>query len=714
MLLPILRPCAVALALALPLPAIAADVAWRFFSQLPLSSEGLPVFADLDGDGFDEIVFGMRSENNAGMPGFGLTVLAQVDGALERVVSVALPQTLFSLVPVRRPGQADSVLVTVGMFGATQLMEFAGRDLELVRNVVVPDRTRLQEVVDLDANGTLDILAHGGAGFSYGPPLVFDYTTATLQWQGTDVTEGVTTAQLDLDPALEIISRSSVGRIYDGATKQQEWAWPSGFGQSVVGGRFEADPLVPGFVISGNGTTVFRASPYSPLREFLAINFPVAAFDADGDGRDELYASRPFGPDLIRISAEDGSIESLVAQNYASTVPRLGRLEPAGPAVAATGTLGSSSSQVGTMLVFDLESEQARYQADFDRVPWWPSAFLQRQPSGALLAASLVGRLPAGAPQFQVDLELRDAATGERVASRPNVFSDGSATEGSLPMAADIDGTPGDEIVVLRVGAYAALVALLDGATLQDRWRVGGFGSILDGYRLRGWALVDRNQDGVKDIVLATSAGWGSAGIRLLVLSGVDGSVLWQSVTIAEYNAPARVGLLAGEIDAQPGSEIVLAVGNAVYAFDTQSGLVTWILKPIQQQWFTDLVHWGSGDDCRIGVVIMGQTLRLVSCEDRQTIAAVALPVDSQRVTPLDAQGRMVAVVTSEDLLVSRNGGAFQPVATGLGAGLDLNAPWAVRTSPDATSLLLGSSLQVLRLDLEGDRVFSSGFETFP
>jgi hypothetical protein len=185
-------------------------------------------------------------------------------------------------------------------------------------------------------------------------------------------------------------------------------------------------------------------------------------------------------------------------------------------------------------------------------------------------------------------------------------------------------------------------------------------------------------------------------------------------VSIADANIVLRVGLVAGEIDAQPGGEIVLAVTSGIYAFDVVSGLSTWIVKASGPQFYTDVVHWGSGADCRIGVMTQSLPLRLLSCVDREPVGTLTLPPGTTRVAPLDPQGTVLAAVAAGDLLVARDGGPFQPELTRLGDGLALNWPWAIRSSPGAISLLLGSSLQLLRADMLDDPLFASGFEQLP
>lgn len=712
---PLFRASALSLLLALPVSGFASDFPWRALSQLPVHIEALPVFADLDGDSTDEIIFGTQNQDTPTGPfSYALSVIGQgQSGGLERIQSVQLPQTLFSLARVRRAGSADSVIVTVGLAGATRLMEFTGRDLRLVREVIVPDRTRVQSVADVNTDGLLDLIGDTSASSAIGFPQVLAYATAAVQWTAPDSTAGVVAAQLDSDPALEIISRGSVGRVYDGGTGLEEWAWPSGFGRSVVAGRFEPNPEVAGFVSHDlTSTTVFRASPYSPLRNFPGLTHPLVAFDTNGDGLDELYGTRQNGSDFIRVSAQNGSVQTLLGMIPVPAPPSLGRLQGGWTTLAALASIQASLFQAGRFIVFDVDTAQTHYSAAYTRAPWWPAAFVRPQAAGPLHAASLVGRFPQGIQQYQVDLQLRDAVTGEPGAMRANVFPQGSSSEGATLMAGGIDGVPGDEIVLVRFGSNSAAAALIDGTTLQDRWRVSGPQTPLDSVRVRGQALVDRNQDGVRDIVLATSNGFGN-GVRLLVLSGADGTLLWQSVTIPDSNTTLRVGLVAGEIDSQVGSEIVLAAESGLYAFDAQSGLTTWIVKSAFQERFSDVVHWGSGSGCRIGVVVQEQTLRVLSCADRQPIETLALPAGVERVAPLDPNGQRLGAVVAGDLWVSRTGGAFQLELPDLGAGLNLNWPWAVDSSPDGNSLLLGSSLQLVRALLD-DAVFASDFEIVP
>ncbi len=406
-------------------------------------------------------------------------------------------------------------------------------------------------------------------------------------------------------------------------------------------------------------------------------------------------------------------MESLAAVGSGAGPARLGRLQADGSAVVAVGSLTAGSFQPGSLQVYDLDAAQLRYQADYDKPPRWPSAFLQPQAAGQVRAASLIGRFPSNAQQYQLELEVRDAGTGALLQTRANILPQGSFFDDAALMAADIDGLPGDELVVIRIASFAAQAALLDGATLQTRWQVAGAQSPLENGRARGWTLADRNQDGIKDVIIAMSGGFGG-GVRLVTLSGANGELLWQSVTIADSNTGQRVGLVAGEVDAQPGGEIVLAATSGIYAFDLATGLSTWIVKPAGQQPYTDVAHWGTGDECRIGVITESQPLRLLSCVDRSLLGTLELPPGTTRVAPLDPRGTVLATVAGGDLLVSRDGGVFQSELPGLGEGLALNWPWAVRSSPGAISMLLGSTLQLLRADMLDDPLFASGFEPLP
>jgi hypothetical protein len=108
------------------------------------------------------------------------------------------------------------------------------------------------------------------------------------------------------------------------------------------------------------------------------------------------------------------------------------------------------------------------------------------------------------------------------------------------------------------------------------------------------------------------------------------------------------------------------------------------------------------------------QPLRLLSCVDRSLLGTLDLPPGTTRVAPLDPQGTVLAAVAGGDLLVARDGGPFQPELTGLGEGLALNWPWALRSAPGGFSMLLSSTLQLLRADLLDDALFASDFELQP
>lgn len=702
--------CVLALALVLPASTMAAEIAWRHFSQLKVQPRGLPVFADLDGNGSDEIVFVAYGESAQWGVIPVLCVLGHENGRLALSASVPLPPYLYSMVAARRPGQGDTVLLTVQPLGPTRLMEFGGRGLDLVRDVIVQGANRLRQVADIDGDGKLEILADATGNGASGRLYVLDYATAAVEWQSDTFTAGAIAAQLDADPALEIISRGTVGRIYDGATHAEEWSSATGFGSAVVSGNFEADPLVPGFVANlPHFAGVFRGEPYAQLRGLLGVLFAVSAFDTDGDGRDELYATRQAPNQLLRVSVQDGQIQTLAELDFRATVPSLGRLLAGESPVAVLATEEFGLDQPGAMAVYDMGSGQFRFQADANQGPWWPSTFARPGAGGGRTAVSLITRHRTPG-QYGIDLNLRDAEDGRLLATRNSVFSQSYAAEFLGVMADDIDGVGGDEFVVYQSGSAPAAVALLDGTTLQDRWRSTGFPNATD---IRAATLADRNQDGIKDVVLAVGSPIGTQ-VRLMVLSGIDGDLLWQSVPIQASANTRLVGLVAGEVDAQAGAEIVVSLGDAVYAFDLNTGLTTWIVKPSDQRLFLDVVHWGSDDDCRIGLLVSGPSLQLLSCHDRALLGTVELPPGSRRVVPLDPLGRILGAATDSDLLVSAFGTPFEPVVSGLGGSVRLDWPWAVQHTPGAIGVLLGSSVQVLRLNLTIDPLFESGFDALP
>lgn len=684
------------------------EVLWREIAQLPPVANALPVFVDLDGDGIDEIVTGGISPADLGNFETALTVFQAVDpGGLIRTAIRPGPQ-LLGLVSVDHTGSPGTVLASIYEPPLGRMIEYAGPDLIPIRSMPLPSGGRVVMVADVDADGQLEMLVDTSSEFNAGPPMLLDYATGAVEWTGSQPATEVTAAQLDADPALEIVLSGSIGRVLDGGTRLPEWSWPAGFGAKVVTGRFEDDPSVPGMLVADGQLRVFRASPYSPLREFADYRSDPAVLIGINGGRDEVYAIREPPLTFGRVSVVSGALTPLAPVQFGALPPRVGRLAAATAPVATL--LASHAGSTDGFRLIDLDSGQVLYQQRYDR-QIFTAAFVDAAGSGDPNVASLrVASSPSRA-----DLELRDSVTGVVLASRSSAIANynfgGSGPAGLI--AANMDDQPGDELILIGSASLGGEVALIDGATLQDRWRIASSSSYMEYAEPYGWGVLDFDLNGISDVVLAVRSRVGSGGVQLRVLSGLDGSLLWQSITLQELN-PMRNGLLAGAIDSAPGEEIVIATSRAMYAFDVQSRLVSWTVKAPPSAPIVGLASWGSGDDCRIATRLATGVVEALGCNDRVLRETLSLPPSTRWFGSLDESGDMLAASAGGALWLSRSGGPFQQAMAHLGLSLGSNLPWAVNGDNSGHELIASSSSQLALLRIGGDAIFASGFELAP
>ena len=96
--------------------------------------------------------------------------------------------------------------------------------------------------------------------------VAYSLTSGAQLWSapvGTSYYASLHVAQLDADPALEIVLSGMPGTIVDGATRATEWAYKDGFAQLLEHGRF------------GGSLVALR------LARLPAADVPVAALVAD-------------------------------------------------------------------------------------------------------------------------------------------------------------------------------------------------------------------------------------------------------------------------------------------------------------------------------------------------------------------------------------------------------------------------------------------------
>jgi hypothetical protein len=682
-----------------------ADVLWRHMPQHAFSAHDKPVFADLDRDGTREIVQitdGWRYDTKQS----GIGVLRHDGLDFAQVDLTSIGDGHGGIVAVHRQGGGDRILVGVDPGRETGAMvELAGLPLRVVRKIaagpMIPNF-----VADVDGDGALEIVARSHGISSQ--LIVLDYESGGRQWSvPTLLPTRAVAGQLDGDAALEIIASGAPGRVYDGATGLIEWSHSGGFDGDVVVGQFDTDPLVPTFAnVADYRLRVYRSMPYSSLRE---VNVPwhtppSTAIDVDSDGAEEIVAFGGTGSGFNIINPRTGVHEEITPGWWDSSLPGIGRIRPEGSVLAAHSGRAMYDSVVQTH-VFDLVRGIAEYGAPVDIGPFRASGFANLGDSGDAAAVILSGEQTSGSTVGAIVTTWRPATATLRNRS----IADTAWPQGYDPklQTADLDGVQGDEILaLLPQNGHATLVAL-DGIALTVRWRLDEFGAG-SGYIPTDLRAADFDGDGSSDVVLLEQSG---LSIRVAVVSGQDGALIWRSADLDENGFLDSGALTLHNVDADPLDEAIVASGRTVFAFDATTREIQWSFDT--DPGLGGIIHlaaWGEGEMCRIAAAHEHGIISIHRCDNQAKLnslegvpgATMMVAVGGDRLA-LTAEGRLWTLGPGESVWA-------HPAHLGLGAGGSAGA--ALHISPAGElHMLVGSDVHVSRIRLRPPEIFADGFE---
>lgn len=250
---------------------------------------------------------------------------------------------------------------------------------------------------------------------------------------------------------------------------------------------------------------VFRASPYSPLREFGDYRSKPAVLAGIDGQRDEVYAIQEPPRIFGRVSAISGTLMPLAQVQFGALPPRVGRLSDATAPVATL--LASHIGSTDGFRLIDVDSGAVLYQQHFDRQILTAAFF---RPTGA--AERAIASLRVASAPGRADLEIRQPETGVVLSGRTAVIGNSNFPT-RLPaglMVADMDSQAGDELILVGTVSIGAEVAVIDSITLEDRWRIGLPAAHMEHIEPYAWGLVDFDRDGVLDVALAVQLRGGS------------------------------------------------------------------------------------------------------------------------------------------------------------------------------------------------------------
>lgn len=677
------------------------------------------VAGDFNGDGRTEVAISGFTSESFTPTGTQLLALMDADesGRL-RVGPVSnLPFLLGdSLVLSRSTGRPDR-LVSVAYFNNSGHIIVLGEvPLRVQRTMPAPLVSQVKAVADVDADGRLEIVATNRMTGLSDYPAIYDYETGELEWTGSVPVHALSAAQLDDSPAWELILSAETGLIVDGATHETKWSHSGDFGYEIAIGHFGDDPERLTFAANHSShIEIFGADPFRSITQFpvsgMAKGISTAPWPTHGDrialadqlsGNIALYDPRTGE----RVTATQmPPFDIGVSQVAVADLDGDGHLEL---------VYGSGLAHTGTdwLRAIDVETLEIDYARPSELGPHAAVALgdLSGEDRQEVVYVTLngSGRPPLDGPILRV----LNGDTGGVVRTRTRVI-EGSVFYVPRVSVAQLDSDPALEIVVAATNFYSTEVAVLDGVTLQDQWRTSPGIAPLTDASLTDMALADIDGDGVPDVVLAVRPSNASMRLsRIVVLNGIDGRVLWQSPILTGPSGGDFLGAHLAIV--QAGDEslyVALANESAIVLFDPLSGLLVANTQPNAP--VSALLHWGSGNDCRLGALDSNGGLTLHDCRTLDILGQRQLPAATAFARPIDPHAeRFVAASGADVFLVSEQDLATR-IAGPFGAGLGATNQGIVSYDPVRQSLdvLIGSDYMVTRRSIAIGPIFADGFE---
>ena len=660
---------------------------------------------DFDGNGrLEAAVSGYTAQGYSYGGSQLLAVLgADASGVLGvRRITMLPAQLTGPLVPAPREGAADRLAAVAGSGAASQMLVLGGVPLRILRTIEAPMLRKVTAIADVDADGRLEAIgltATSDWGDAY--PVVLDYETGAVKWIGDGVATDVGVAQLDGDAALELILAGTPGRIIDGASRAVEWTYPGGFGNRILVGRF-GNGANAGFATTAQRSSyvqIFQGQPYSPVSEIAVGGVDAAAVVQLGPGGADQIAigGGQWGEITVYDPRTGQSLVSFPNPEHSVSAVAAGDIDGDGRVEAVHGA-GLNSSGTDVLRAVDLGTLAEDYLQNDEGGPHSAVARGDLQGGGSDQIAYLTFSSNSG---FRgSNLYVLDAATGKRLRARADVLDSWSHEVPRIAIA-QLDAEAPQEIIVASAYLYYGAVAVLDGTTLDDRWRVGGHGSVFDEATVRALGVIDANGDGVADVVAATSAA------RVVVLDGRDGTVVWQSVTLAG-NTPPSIAVFHGSTGTP---RVAVARGAALYVFDLSSRLLVASTKTADA--ISGLWQWGEGAACRLAALDEAGVVGLHRCDTLASEGERLMPEGTVFVRPLDAHGNRFMAASGAYLYEVAADGTTLPMSAALGDQLGAENQGVLRIEPDGQhfDLVIGSDYMVTRIRTGLDALFASGFE---
>ena len=527
---------------------------------------------DVDGDGLDDLVFSAWTAFQSNL----FVVGRRPDGTLGFKQAAGIPDERPILRVLAWPHAGTTHVITVSEDGMAR--DYSGWPLAEQRAFPVEDLVARTAVVgDVDNDGADELIVGTYSGL-----FAYSMVTGAPKWTYNGSGAGdLVLAQLDADPALEIIVSDFPGLVLDGATLATEWEIADGLLPPLASGllAMEGGTQWIGRLPGGTEFGVFGASPWSQRwnRDMQFVIGAATAVNLDGEGTDEILVGH-IQSGFVAV------VDSITHENRL-TIPFSADATSAvaGADLDGDGAMDIAISAVGAdvedpvLIVADGSNGQRKWQFVPTAYPYSAAESGDLNGDGRLETAAFVGDgLQYG------DLAVFDAYSGAEIwRSQPGNGFNGpfdlrirNLTLVAKPLSTGMD------IVLAGSQSQGGRISVVDGTTRQSILQIGASNpGPMPNRHVNDIAVFDFNGDGVNDYVAATTPySSDTTGALLYVFSGANGSLLWTSPAMGGAFADIYSVFVTDHPTGQPGKEMVAVLPDSLRSYNSSTGLLSWVL----------------------------------------------------------------------------------------------------------------------------------------
>ena len=420
----------------------------------------------------------------------------------------------------------------------------------------------------MEANGIPELVVAEYSG-SASMMNAYDPMTGARLWSVADAGgNGVLAAQLDGDPALELVSAQNV---IDGATRVEEWNYAPGFGWLMAAANLDGD-ATDEFMSAGPAgpVTAFDSNPYS-----ASWNLPVFG-GVGGIALGEIVGGAP--PELIVANRQGQlAIHDVNTLQLIRSIPAppgsSGAFHPHVLDIDGNGAADIAWASGNGGIAHGLVLSQGNTGATLaqwlpDPGPFWSTEAFELTPGGErqrIVVGPSEGDFGPGSILRHVSTDLRLQSTAQ-------------LTEFSVHdlLLAQLDPDAEPEIVLGGMSSGWGHVEVRKAGSQTLIWSVDTTVPAFQDRIVRRVGVADWDGAPPLDVFALTDPRHtGASGGKIYVFQGSDGQLLWESPELGTgFSRIQNFDIVNVDVDASP--ELLLATGDTCWAIDIATRATDW------------------------------------------------------------------------------------------------------------------------------------------